>query len=231
MDPPVHTVVSQGCVRRWRIYTLSWDTEVIGRGIDRTQLEDLAAEQLEPGQHLEFDYSAPVSPSAVHHWRRTSALVHQLAAANATLPATELLPDELSHLLAGAALLCFPNPIHNTAQPAHAAGPVSLRRAVEYIEDNADQPIQITDIAGAARVSSRALNETFRRHLGTSPTGYLRRTRLDRAHQDLQTAHPGDGRTVTSIANRWGFHSLPRFGVTYRQTYGRPPSQTLRHDG
>jgi len=68
----------------------------------------------------------------------------------------------------------------------------------------------------------------LRRHLDTTPSAYLRRARLDRAHQQLCAASPGDGVTVTEIATRWGFASPSRFTASYRDTCGVLPSHTLR---
>jgi transcriptional regulator GlxA family with amidase domain len=68
----------------------------------------------------------------------------------------------------------------------------------------------------------------FRRHLNTTPTAYLRQVRLARAHAGLLAATPGDGQTVTAIAERWGFPSASRFTARYREAYGVPPSRTLR---
>ena len=69
----------------------------------------------------------------------------------------------------------------------------------------------------------------FRRHLGTTPTQYMRRVRLHYAHQDLMT---GDRvhNTVAAIAAKWGFAHTGRFAVQYRQTYGRSPHSTLRDE-
>ncbi|MDG4864145.1 helix-turn-helix transcriptional regulator, partial [Streptomyces sp. T-3] len=79
----------------------------------------------------------------------------------------------------------------------------------------------------AARVSPRALQEAFRRHLDTTPLGYLRDVRLERAHQDLQTAARDGSATVSDVAYRWGFANLGRFAASYRSRYGHPPSMTL----
>ena len=210
-------------------YTGAWenlDADVVG--LDQALVADHAAAQLEPGQPLRFDFGTAISPVASDHWRRTVDLVRQIALANASNPDGALLADQLSRLLAGAALTCFPNPtLSNTTTP-RTATPGSLRRATAYIEDHLDQPITLTDIATAAGITARSLHETFRRHLDTTPMAYLRRARLACAHRDLTDARPGDGQTVTRIAARWGFYSLPRFGVTYRQSYGTPPSHTLR---
>ena len=67
----------------------------------------------------------------------------------------------------------------------------------------------------------------FRRHLDTTPLGYLRRVRLDYAHRQLAAADPRY-ESVTAVAYRWGFSSS-RFAAYYRQAYGVLPSQTLRN--
>lgn len=59
--------------------------------------------------------------------------------------------------------------------------------------------------------------------------GYLRRVRLDHAHEDLVRADPSDGTTVTSVGYRWGFSSSSRFAQHYRAAYGIAPSDTLRN--
>jgi AraC-like DNA-binding protein len=64
--------------------------------------------------------------------------------------------------------------------------------------------------------------------MGTTPTAYLRRVRLDHAHQELVAADPAE-QTVTGIAYRWGFPSPSRFAVYYRHVYGVLPGHTLRN--
>jgi transcriptional regulator GlxA family with amidase domain len=86
----------------------------------------------------------------------------------------------------------------------------------------------VSDIAGAARVTARAVQLAFRHHLDTTPLRYLRDVRLSRAHDDLRAADPCQGQTVTDIAARWGFFSPGRFSAHYRAVYGVPPSRTLR---
>jgi transcriptional regulator GlxA family with amidase domain len=72
------------------------------------------------------------------------------------------------------------------------------------------------------------LQHAFARHRDNTPTGYLRRVRLERAHRELQAADPADGTTVGSVAARWGFTSPGRFATQYRDIYRVLPSHTLR---
>ncbi|MEH0972290.1 helix-turn-helix transcriptional regulator [Micromonospora sp. CPCC 205546] len=143
--------------------------------------------------------------------------------------ANPLVAANTRHLLAATALAVFPHTGH--AGALGAAGevtPRALRRAVAYVNDNAEQPITVDQIAAAAGVRPRALQLAFRRHHDTTPMRYVRQVRLERAHRDLQAADPTTGVTVTMIATRWGFTHLGRFSTDYRVVYRSSPSHTLR---
>ncbi|WP_432076520.1 helix-turn-helix domain-containing protein [Streptomyces wuyuanensis] len=142
--------------------------------------------------------------------------------------------DTAARMPAGAALGFFPDTY--TARepllrgPGHV-GETTLRRAAAYIDAHAEGPVALSGIAAAAGVSARALQYGFHRHHGTSPMGYLRRVRLERAHRELQAAGPADGETVAEMAARWGWGKPGTFSVVYRRAYGIAPSTTLRDDG
>lgn len=106
--------------------------------------------------------------------------------------------------------------------------PTALRRATEFIHENAHRDITLSDIAAAVSLTPRSVQYTFRRHMGMTPLEYLRRVRLDRAHRELQAADPRED-TVMAIAGRWGFTHAGRFSSVYKRTFGTPPSETLRH--
>lgn len=104
----------------------------------------------------------------------------------------------------------------------------TLRRAMEFIESNADRDIGLAEIAAAAYASSRSVQLAFRRYLDTTPMAHLRRVRLERVHEELVGSRQVTGTTVTEVATRWGFVSMGRFAQEYRETYGVLPSETLR---
>lgn len=108
------------------------------------------------------------------------------------------------------------------------AVPETVRRGIAFLEGNPDLDLGVADIARACRVSVRALQLAFRRHLDTTPMAYLRRVRLDRVRAELRAAVPGDGTTVTGIAAKWGFLDGSRLSAHYRAAFGESPSQTLR---
>jgi transcriptional regulator GlxA family with amidase domain len=111
--------------------------------------------------------------------------------------------------------------------PATNRVPDSVRAAMAFIDAHAAEPIGLTEIAAAVQLSPRALQAAFRRYLGTTPLSQLRAVRMTRVHADLQSARPGDGQTVSAMANRWGVSQLSRFARDYKERYGVLPRQTL----
>ena len=111
--------------------------------------------------------------------------------------------------------------------PVRSAGLGAVRAARAYIEAHAARPLSVADIARAAGVGVRGLQQGFQRALGMSPTQYLRHVRLHEAHRELTAADPA-ATTVAELAARWGFAHQGRFAAQYRQRYGVTPAQTLR---
>lgn len=160
--------------------------------------------------------------SAAERWIRCLDFVRGTASATAGNP---LLAETISGLLASTALATFPNTATEAAiGDRRDARPLTVRRAVAFIEENAHRPIGLADIAAAARVTGRAVQLAFRRHLDTTPMRYLRRVRLDYARQDLRTAEAGYS---SAVAARWGFSSSRSFAAAYRRSDGVTP-QTQR---
>lgn len=110
--------------------------------------------------------------------------------------------------------------------PRSVVLPAGLRRAVSYISEHSDHPLSLSQIAAAAGVSNRTVQKHFHRFLGTSPIAWLRRVRLERAHDDF-LREVDDGK-VTAIATSRGFSHLGRFSAAYRVIYRERPSETLR---
>ncbi|PCN49028.1 hypothetical protein Csp2054_02135 [Curtobacterium sp. 'Ferrero'] len=102
-----------------------------------------------------------------------------------------------------------------------------LRRALEYVHGHAREPIGTPEIAVAAGLSPRGLQQSLRRHLGVTPGELLRSVRLDGARADLVRGDRDDT-SVAEIARTWGFGHLGRFSASYRSRFGELPSESLR---
>jgi AraC-like DNA-binding protein len=107
-----------------------------------------------------------------------------------------------------------------------AVMPGAVRRAVEFVDANAQRPISPSEIAEAAGVGVRALQLAFRKHLDTTPHRYLRRVRLEHAHAELCASH-ADRTTVADVAAHWGFLHPGRFSQYHREAFGTWPKDTL----
>lgn len=173
----------------------------------------------------------PLSSRAVINMRNAISYVHRNVMEAGAAAQTPLVTSSAAQYLGAHLLQAFPNtalatpPVSGDGRDASSA---TLRRAVSFIEANPDTELSARDIAHAAHVTVRALQLAFRRHLDTTPMAYLRRVRLERAHDELAAASPEDGKTVTDIAYKWGFSSPSRFAERHRGAYGITPSEALR---
>jgi AraC-like DNA-binding protein len=176
-----------------------------------------------------FTGSHPVSAQAARLWNTSYDYIRDHIAGT---PAAQepLLAGNAARLLMATALATFPSNISNdpSIEDRRDAHPVTLRRAVAFIDANAHRDVSPGDVADAAHVTIRTLQLAFRRHLDTTPAAYLRRVRLEHAHRDLLDADPATT-TVGAVAARWGFASHSRFTAHYHAAYGQAPSETLRH--
>ncbi len=121
------------------------------------------------------------------------------------------IPHRLSHLLDKKPCLIAPR---------------HVRRAIEYMQANINQPITMPMVAEAAGVTSRALQLGFRAFRETTPAAYLMMLRMRAARQDL--LNPANNQAVREICLKWGFFHFGRFSASYKATYGEKPSDTRK---
>ena len=161
-------------------------------------------------------------------WRRLVGEAERMMG-DPLLGASPLIGEPLARLLAATAVTVLTDPpMLSPVAGQHRRWPATVERALDFMESGADLALDLADIARAAEVTPRALQVSFRRHLGTSPMAHLRRIRLELARSDLKNAVPGDGTTVSAVAARWGFTQPGRFAVNYRAAFDESPRDTLR---
>jgi AraC-like DNA-binding protein len=102
-----------------------------------------------------------------------------------------------------------------------------IRRALDYVMDHALEAITVDEIADAASMSVRGVQEAFKREFQRTPMEYVREVRLDRARAELESIEPGSG-AVAEAARRSGFRHMGRFSSAYRERFGEYPRETLR---
>ncbi|UHJ57913.1 helix-turn-helix domain-containing protein [Mycolicibacterium fortuitum] len=167
----------------------------------------------------------PISPQAGYQLKVAIEFVRSVVQGR---PVPALLASTTASMLAATVVSTMPTNAGLEPGPTDRrdAKPALLRRAIAYIEANADRDIALADVAEAVYVTPRALQYMFRRHLELSPMGYLRQVRLNHARQQLLNADPATT-TVQAVAARWGFAHTGRFAAAYRRTFGENPSDTL----
>lgn len=102
--------------------------------------------------------------------------------------------------------------------------PSNLRRAVDWLHANIEQPLTVPELVRVAQCSRRSLETGFQQFIGCSPARYILQKKLQLAHQRLQHAKG----TVSETADQCGFNHLSHFTRLYKAEYGETPSQTLR---
>lgn len=192
--------------------------------INRTFLAGVAQE-LET-DFVAFEVSAPATQRALRIWRKTVNLVAAVVLDTAAAESA-LMRREAARLIAVTMLKTFPYQTLEQVSPQRGVEPASVQRAYDFIHDNAHLPISPADVAQAAGLSIRSLQQALRRYRETTPTALLYQVRLERVRAELIAAEPSRG-TVTAIARHWGFVSLGRFSAAYRERFGQLPNETLR---
>jgi len=192
--------------------------------LDQSLLVDAAAAG---GDMIRFTSHLAVNAAAAALFSKTARFV-STSVLDDPERATPLVIGAAGRLLASAALAAFANTVScdDALEPRDAA-PITLRRAIDFIEANAHNDIGIVDIAESIYLTPRSVQYIFRRHLDTTPTDFLRNVRLARAREDLRAADRSIT-TVAAVAARWGFAHTGRFAVQYRHTFGESPHETLR---
>jgi AraC-like DNA-binding protein len=129
-------------------------------------------------------------------------------------------------LLSLLAAAVFPGVAARFGRPSAHVAPASVRRARDYIRENADEPLDMAKLAQNLGIPIRTLQDNFSRHFGLSPRGWLMECRLERARRALRL--PEGPTSVSAVAYASGFGNLGDFSVNYRKKYGESPSETLR---
>jgi len=112
---------------------------------------------------------------------------------------------------------------HNTLQPfggrsAVATGDADLDLCIGVMQDHIEHPLPIADIAAQTHVSKRSLERKFHRVMKTTPNGFYRELRLNRANNLLLNTDL----TIQEIALACGFPG--GFTGVYKQTFGMTPN-------
>ncbi|MFD8969056.1 GyrI-like domain-containing protein [Streptomyces sp. NPDC059568] len=99
-----------------------------------------------------------------------------------------------------------------------------LNEAMEYIERNLDQRIEMTELARIAVTSEYHFRRMFSALAGIPLSEYIRRRRLTVAGAEVL----GKGSTLLDIAVRYGYGSAESFARAFRALHGVGPGEARR---
>lgn len=191
----------------------------------RQAIEELASARCDEPGPVVFRPDLDLGTPGARSWLRLAHLAVDELEVGGELFSSPVTASHFEQTLMSGLLDLQPNSAVEAAAPS-APGSRAVRIALDLIEASPDRPWRVAELAREAGVSTRTLQEAFRRDLGVTPLEQMRRTRLERARRDLLAADP---RTisVTEVATRWGFFHPGRFSQAYRAAYSELPSQTL----
>ena len=102
---------------------------------------------------------------------------------------------------------------------------LGLKRALSFIEKNANKPLPVRDVCRAAGVSWRTLDYAFREEFGVTPKSYLKAIQLNGVRRELRRTELA---VISDVANRWGFWHMGQFAADYRRLFGSPVGNARR---
>ncbi len=178
-----------------------------------------------PRAAIEFtpaiDLTAPVGRSLMAHAR----MMVEAAEGGSGLP------DAYRAMLRDGLISLLLNGLGNNVSaalslPAADAGSAAVRKAEEFIRARASENISMADIANAAGIPLRTLQDAYRKALGRTLLDGVQQARLESLRHALLKPMPTLNVADAVLAS--GFGHLGRAAAAYREVYGESPSETLR---
>ena len=92
-------------------------------------------------------------------------------------------------------------------------------RALEYIENHYQKNITSSDIAAHIGLSAGYLTKQFKNRLYMTPAAYIRKFKIAKAMELLQTTN----KSITEVAHEIGYGDISLFSRLFKQTTGKSP--------
>ena len=127
--------------------------------------------------------------------------------------------EELAVRLAGAVSAALAETKRSSRAPSRR-DEKRIAAALHRIEAQADEPLSLSDLAGAAAMSPYHFLRTFRAVVGMTPHQYVLHTRMHRAAVRLRRTSD----SISAIAFAAGFGDLSTFNRRFRRIVGMSPS-------
>jgi AraC family transcriptional regulator len=160
------------------------------------------------------------------HWdlidAHISALMHEMAAdlrdkSPAGTAYGESLANSLAvYLLERYSARRFAPAVYKSGLPGY-----SLKRVLDYIADNLDMSISLSQLAAIAGMSPHYFSELFKQSTGHAPHSYILLQRIERAKQGLRDRRC----SILDAGLDAGFQNASHFARMFRKVEGISPSR------
>ncbi|WP_299847633.1 GlxA family transcriptional regulator [uncultured Roseovarius sp.] len=94
-----------------------------------------------------------------------------------------------------------------------------LITAMQFMNENLENPVEIDEVATEADISRRQLERLFKKYVGVSPAQFYIDQRISRAHALLNETTL----SVNEIAVATGFSSSSQLSLRFRKRFGKSP--------
>lgn len=102
-----------------------------------------------------------------------------------------------------------------------------LSSLIDWLPSQLDHTPSVALMAEKACLSERQLTRLFKLHLGSSPSQYVRKLRLERARDLLSQSQA----SLTNVASKVGFNNYDSFRRAFTQYFGVAPSVYANQQG
>lgn len=98
---------------------------------------------------------------------------------------------------------------------------VLVKQVQEFIENNFEQPIQVSDLATMVNVTSRTLNRRFQSCIAMRPIEYIQAVRIEQAKRLLESGKV----SIKSLAYQVGYNDISSFTRLFKRATELTPKQ------
>jgi AraC family transcriptional regulator len=150
------------------------------------------------------------------------ALARLLATSEENMAAFALFGDSL--VTAMIARLSQLNAVRHASDRRLGLTKTQLSRVIDFMRDNLDQPIRLSDLSRLAGLSSSQFGRAFTVSTGTTPYKWFLDARIERAKVMLADRR----RNLVDIALENGFSEQSHFNRAFRAATGASPNEWRR---
>lgn len=100
-----------------------------------------------------------------------------------------------------------------------AHSPANMKKVLDYVFDNLDQEVQVSELAKILGLSQYQFTRVFKEYTGSSPYQYILNLRYEKSKEYLTKSQM----SMVSIANSLGFSSQSHFQSFFKKQSGNTP--------